>query len=487
MARKVKILFLCAPIEDFTLLGGWLVPYGGWSIASHLRACGADVRYIDALYRHDSAMASLSGYWPPKTQGYGIGAPYKSPAVVPPVLSHIPMHWRSYGMPVPLLVKEAVKTGTPDLICVTSGLCYHYVGLFKLIRELKVAFPSVPVVLGGIYATLCRDHALKYSGADHVVSGEGESQIVSLVDSLFPGTLVPQPPFDLNTKPLPDLSLYLERGKKIDAVAFMTSRGCPFGCHYCASGLLQKYRRMGAPRAIEFFKKLVPLGIRNVVFYDDALLLAPEDHFDRIMSDVVQERLPLYFHCPNSIHARMITPARARLMFSAGFRTIRLSIETVNAERMARSGKVTCDEMRNACEALVTAGFAPRNISVYYMVGAPGQAFEDMVDTMAFVSALGVSPMPLPYSLIPGTQDWKDKTADGTFPPDADPLLSNKEVLPFAPPGKGRGDIKKILRLARVVRSFGKYGLNLFGDDEVAGMFRERLQKCEKGGGLPHG
>jgi hypothetical protein len=168
-------------------------------------------------------------------------------------------------------------------------------------------------------------------------------------------------------------------------------------------------------------------------------------------------------------------------MAAAGFRALRLSLETINEERQKASGKVTCLELASAVESLRGAGIPARNISVYYMVGVPGQEFEDIVDTLSYIASLGVNPMPLPYSLIPGTVDWLRQIDLGVLPPDADPLLSNKECLPFHPVGKSRADYKQVLRLARVVRNFGKYGLSLFDKGPILERFRGALTKVDNG------
>jgi hypothetical protein len=59
----------------------------------------------------------------------------------------------------------------PDVIFVTSVVTYWYSGVFEVIGEVKRVFPQTPVILGGIYATVCQEHAVQHSGADHVVSG----------------------------------------------------------------------------------------------------------------------------------------------------------------------------------------------------------------------------------------------------------------------------------------------------------------------------
>ena len=74
-------------------------------------------------------------------------------------------------MPLGVFREELSKINKPDIILVTSMLTYWYPGVFRAIWLIKEKFNDVPVVLGGIYATLCFEHAKKFSSADYIVKG----------------------------------------------------------------------------------------------------------------------------------------------------------------------------------------------------------------------------------------------------------------------------------------------------------------------------
>ncbi len=122
-------------------------------------------------------------------------------------------------------------------------MTYWYPGVAVAIRLAREHFPGVPVILGGIYATLCPEHAREHSGADRVVAGPGEAAIGPLLEEITgwspPGAIVPDLD-DLDSRPYPALDL-LEHPSYIP---ILTSRGCPLDCSYCASRQLQPvYRR----------------------------------------------------------------------------------------------------------------------------------------------------------------------------------------------------------------------------------------------------
>jgi hypothetical protein len=67
----------------------------------------------------------------------------------------------------PIFFEALLRNGPrPDIILITTMMTYWYPGAFDAIATLKKVFPGVPIVLGGLYATLCPEHA-DHSGADY--------------------------------------------------------------------------------------------------------------------------------------------------------------------------------------------------------------------------------------------------------------------------------------------------------------------------------
>ncbi|MDI6782389.1 MAG: hypothetical protein QME49_09860, partial [bacterium] len=97
------------------------------------------------------------------------------------------------------------------------------------LRELGLReyFGEIPIVLGGIYATICYEHASKYSGADYVVRGKGEEKCLELIKELC--NYRAEIPMDGKIYPAYNLFRCLKY------VSMVTSFGCPYQCTYCAS------------------------------------------------------------------------------------------------------------------------------------------------------------------------------------------------------------------------------------------------------------
>ena len=94
----------------------------------------------------------------------------------------------------------------------------------------------MPVILGGIYATLLPEHARECSGADYVLPGQGETTILAFLAELT-GFNADDVDINDNLDSLPYPAWDLSGDNRV--LALLTSRGCPLRCDYCASRKLE--------------------------------------------------------------------------------------------------------------------------------------------------------------------------------------------------------------------------------------------------------
>jgi radical SAM superfamily enzyme YgiQ (UPF0313 family) len=425
---KGRILLINPWIYDFVAYCEWSEPLGLLSIAAVLQENGYEVSLIDCLDRRHPQLPSG-----PRDDTYGRGKFLKTLVEKPPLLSHVPRRYGRYGLPVELFEEELERQPWPDVVMVTSGMTYWYPGPFEAIRRARARFPEVPTVLGGVYATLCPHHAREKSGADHVVTGEGELQALRLVDELTGNRSdYGRCTSDLDSLPWPSHELRRNQGY----AAIQTSRGCPFRCTYCASSLLHPrgFRRRSPRRVadeIEHCRR--DLGIRDFAFYDDALLVNASGHLHVLLDEVQQRRLDCRFHTPNGLHARYLDEPLASKMYRAGFETIRLGLETSDAREQRRTGsKISNEDFRSAVRALKGAGFRTDQITAYVLMGLPGQAVREVMDSIDFAHESGALVQIEALSLIPGTVEWERAALSGHLDGNVDPLLHNNSLFPFS-------------------------------------------------------
>ncbi len=426
MRRDIPHILLINPwIHDFAAYDFWAKPLGLLALASILKNYGYHVTYLDCLDRFHPKM--------PKTNPFnrdGRGPYLKMPIQKPRGLEDISRNFSRYGIRRQWFKDDLLSLRQPDLILITSMMTYWYPGVQETINVTKEIFPHVPIILGGIYASLCHDHAVINSGSDRVVTGSGEEQILKIAGDYtnFSGTGYLESG-DLDTYPYPAFELQ----GTIGYIPLLTSRGCPFACKYCASHFLNPKRMTRSPEyVVEEIKYWHEKhGVIDFVFYDDALLVNAENHAIPILEGIINEKQKVRFHTPNAVHISQITKKVARLMFQAGFKTLRLGLETALFEkRQELDQKLTEKEFKKAISCLLEAGFNRDMLGAYLMVGLPGQDMKSIETSIQTVKHNGITPVLAYYSPIPHTAWWDQAVNSSRYDLESDPVFTNNAILP---------------------------------------------------------
>jgi radical SAM superfamily enzyme YgiQ (UPF0313 family) len=309
-----------------------------------------------------------------------------------------------------------------DAILISSAIAYWYPGVQWAIEIIRNKIPDVPIILGGVYPTLWPVHAEKYSGADHIITGPLECSEAMLTSIL-----------NLPESPIRAFRPWYESGMhdNADFSALRTASGCPFRCTYCASRLVSgPYRPRESADILEELNSLSRMGVKQISFYDDALLVDFERRLGPVLETVARRGMEMVFHTPNAMHAALIDRYTASLIYTAGFKTVRISLETVDESRQHDSGgKVVCRDVEHAVNSLRSAGYRAGEIGVYLLSGLPGQDTGEIRAGINFVKRLGARPFLAELSPIPGTSVWEQLKAEGVVHDDIDPLLTNNSLF----------------------------------------------------------
>jgi radical SAM superfamily enzyme YgiQ (UPF0313 family) len=424
---RPQVLFINPWIADFTAYDFWLKPLGLLTIASIVRLrTGAGVWFIDCL---DRFHPSLPG--PARSKPDGRGHFPKTEIPKPEILKDVPRRFSRYGISVEAFEAELGEVPTPDAVFLTCAMTYWYPGVQAAVDLIRKRFGRVPVVLGGIYATLCPDHARRHSGADVVVSGPGENQVLEVLDGILGRPRLEGERFaTIRDWPRPAFDLLRSR----DWLPVLTSRGCPYRCSFCASARLFSgiERREPSDVSAEIIGHFRRFGTANFAFYDDALLFHKSDHLVPILEAVAAAGESISLHTPNGLHVREVDDALARLFRRAGVRSIFLSQESTDPAVLRDScPKVGEGDLERAAGCLIRAGFRPEEINVYLIAGLPDQSAASIRESILYVRRLGLKPHLAFFSPIPGTPVWDRLVAAGRIAADADPLLHNKAAFPY--------------------------------------------------------
>jgi radical SAM superfamily enzyme YgiQ (UPF0313 family) len=163
----------------------------------------------------------------------------------------------------------------PDLVGVTA-----FTSQAPRAYEVAAMFRNwgVPVVMGGIHATMCHEEAARR--VDAVVLGEAEGVWARVLEDAARGDLRPVYSGDQEEmeKTPPARHDLLPTGYHFGSI--QTTRGCPLNCSFCSVSAFsgRKYRRRSIEDVVSEFKLI---GENHVLVVDDNLIGTRRDHIAR--------------------------------------------------------------------------------------------------------------------------------------------------------------------------------------------------------------
>jgi len=390
--QGATVLGINPPVFDFTFFDLWAKPLGLLYLLDFLRSRGNHVFLLDCIFESQG-----------ETVSFGRRKIARCEIPKPRVFRNIPRRYHRFGLEDAEILRRLRSIPQPDCILVTSGMTYWYEGVFRVVDLAKKVFPGVPMLLGGIYAQLCPEHAGS-SGADFVQGAP--------LDIVF-------------TRP--GMDLYAGSARY---ALLTTSFGCPLACDYCASKRL--YPRFLERTREEMFAdasfQLSLPEVRDAAFYDDALLVGKEKRFYPFCSFLGVSFPGIRYHTPNGLHIREIDAECARILKETGFATLRLSLESSDPDFQRKgSSKTSGEEFREALIYLRKAGFSKEQMETYILAGLPGQSAQSVAESIRFVRNCGARAKLAEFSPVPGTRSFEEAAL--MFPElRTEPLLHNKTV-----------------------------------------------------------
>lgn len=163
----------------------------------------------------------------------------------------------------------------PDLVGITA-----FTSQANRAYELAAYFQrsGVPVVMGGIHATMCLEEVMER--VNSVVTGEAESIWLHVLEDALHGRLKRRYNgglAEINDVPIARHDL-LAKGYAFGAI--QTTRGCPLNCSFCSVTAFNGsyYRQRPIPDVIREFKSIRE---KHVLVVDDNLIGTRSDHIAR--------------------------------------------------------------------------------------------------------------------------------------------------------------------------------------------------------------
>jgi len=163
----------------------------------------------------------------------------------------------------------------PDLVGITAftsqaNRAYEVAAYFKGL--------GVPVVMGGIHATMCLDEVMER--VDAVVTGEAESVWAILLEDARHSRL--QPRYDGGFSDVRNLGAARHDllPQRYAFGAIQTTRGCPLNCNFCSVTTFNgaQYRQRPIPDVVREFRSIRE---KRVLVVDDNLIGTRSEHIAR--------------------------------------------------------------------------------------------------------------------------------------------------------------------------------------------------------------
>jgi radical SAM superfamily enzyme YgiQ (UPF0313 family) len=355
-------------------------------------------------------------------------------------------------------------------------MTYWYPGPARVVEILRELYPDIPVILGGIYASLMPEHARRVVKPDYLITGPGEWPVLELIGEILNVPIKENHTYkSLDDYPYPAFDLV----PNLRYLCIMTSRGCPFNCSFCAQKhIAAKFTQRNPQEVVKemvfHFKKFM---IRDFAFYDDALFINKNKHIKWILNQLIESKLPIQLHTPNGLFAGDIDEELAQLMYNAKFKTIRLSFETSNEDRRKdMNNKISNKGMINAVQNLVQAGYAASDLEAYVIMGLPGQSLDEILQSIIFVNNLGVQVKLASFSPIPKTRDFERAVRRGKISEDIDPLLTNKAIFPLKGPELNYETFRKVRIFSQILNDAAKREMAPFAKNPIGNSLRKILR-----------
>jgi radical SAM superfamily enzyme YgiQ (UPF0313 family) len=400
----MRVLLIQPPLEDFYTTPIRLYPLGLLYAASVLEEAGADVRILDCLTplkKRQIPVPPSFGYLPP--------------------LERIPYFFKGYyrfGIGDEEILRRT-NAFSPDLIGISSQFTAYYKSVEELARLVK-GHSCAPVFIGGHHATVFAPEIRRRTREiDFVLEGPAEACLPEFLGGLgLPTKAQKKDRKEENPKTVPDWrklqpAHHLLRGADYriggkNYISLSAGRGCPYGCDFCSVhrmfGRTIEYRSIGSVIA-EMRANHAEKDARVFNFEDDNL------SFDRawflellraVASDPALRGAELT--AMNGLCHNTLDPEVLGAMSAAGFRELNVSLVTASPELRGRHARpYYVDRFDNFSRLIREARRLSFFVTVYVIIGLPGQTYAEAKTTINDLLALDVLVGPSIYYVAPGS------------------------------------------------------------------------------------
>ena len=307
----------------------------------------------------------------------------------------------------------------PDFIGISFSFSNGHKACLEYAQQCKEKWPKSKIIVGGVHATTFAHRLITNQHIDYIVRGAGDIAFIDLLDCLLKeknpdlilgvvtkqGNLssmalpldnldtIPPYPYDLidmeylvvneSTSPVYEI-------KSRTGVIFM-SRGCPFGCTYCAADKVhgRKTRFKSIERMINDVEYLIKnFGVNTINIVDD-LFGADKKYFYDFFHKIDERGLKFRLVIPAGLSITVFDEKMIDVLIGHGLQAVYFPLESGSeyVQKKIIKKRVNLDKAVQLIQYAKTKGlFTGINI----ILGFPGETREMINETYQFIKNLPV-------------------------------------------------------------------------------------------------
>ena len=337
-------------------------PYASLRLGAYLQAQGNNVRVMNCLEPPVTSSAI------PESLGYK--DPFRA-------------RLRYYGTTPETLRRDLADQGDPDEIWISGVITYCWRVFHHVIEICRDVHPRARIRFGGIYPTLCPEKAR-----------------TSLADDVFEGELTEADAY------LPDYGLLRHPSRYTFVVN--STKGCPNRCSYCAIGLLEKKFRFYEPvRIADLIQENCDRhGFKEVLFFDNNILVHAREHFETILDELVRRNVPVSIpRLEHGFQPDLVYPQILDKLIYLGFERMSLPLESTHQTERDQFHRP--DDLAHIHRAIDIGLERGVTVMLKILCGMPGQTLESIMDAVSFAYRYGCLPDLQPFTPVPRTEEYE--------------------------------------------------------------------------------
>jgi radical SAM superfamily enzyme YgiQ (UPF0313 family) len=325
----------------------------------------------------------------------------------------------------PISINDFIKKSlnqtkfTPDLIGISFSFSNGHKACLEYARHCKEKWPHSQIIAGGVHATTFAHRLITSEYIDYIVRGAGDIAFVDLLDSLLqernpadiPGVVTDITHISSMAPPLDDLDRipvypydlidmeYLvinestnpvyEKGTRT-GVIFM-SRGCPFGCTYCAADKVhgRKPYFKSVDRMVNEVEYLMHnFGVNTINIMDD-LFGADKKYFYEFFQKIDQRGLQFRLIIPGGLSIAIFDEEMIDVLAVHGLQAVYFPLESGSqyVQNKIIKKRVNLDKAIRLIRYAKSKGLF---VGINIILGFPGETKEMMDETHRFIKNLPV-------------------------------------------------------------------------------------------------